>query len=251
MMSAPDYLSPIVGYRAWQWDDAGLRSLNGESWRPGEPLEARCTVSEFAQCRRCRASHCLHDAPQLKCTCGIYASNSLEHLRWPGYGRSLVYGQVQLWGTLVEHERGWRAQYAYPQRFILTPEALPVTLVAVKARLQVLTAYRCVIFVVDQGRSIFLWNDESGYTEGGLKYLISRAEQWYVRRKQGSAIRRGDRIAVPRQGIAVVEEFDDACIRAKLGNQVVRMAWKQVSWNKQNLRWEIDEREYRTLDGNS
>ena len=31
-MTVPDYISPIVGYRVWQWDATGLRSLNGENW---------------------------------------------------------------------------------------------------------------------------------------------------------------------------------------------------------------------------
>jgi hypothetical protein len=26
----PDYISPVVGYRVWQWNAAGLKSLNGE-----------------------------------------------------------------------------------------------------------------------------------------------------------------------------------------------------------------------------
>lgn len=48
MTSVPDYVLPIIGYRVWQWDVAGLRSLNGEPWRPGKPLEARCIICEFA-----------------------------------------------------------------------------------------------------------------------------------------------------------------------------------------------------------
>ena len=28
-------------------------------------------------------------------------------------------GTVALWGTVVEHERGWRARYAYPDRLTL------------------------------------------------------------------------------------------------------------------------------------
>jgi len=30
-----------------------------------------------------------------------------------------VVGSVSLWGTVVEHERGWRAQFAYPARLRL------------------------------------------------------------------------------------------------------------------------------------
>jgi hypothetical protein len=41
-MIIPDYISPIVGHRTWQWDDLGLKSLNGERWVPGQALEAVC-----------------------------------------------------------------------------------------------------------------------------------------------------------------------------------------------------------------
>lgn len=62
-----------------------------------------------------RAMHSPQDAPHIKCTCGIYASKSLEHLHEYGYSRSRVHGQASLWGTVVEHQHGWRAQYAYPK----------------------------------------------------------------------------------------------------------------------------------------
>ena len=41
-MTVPDYISPVVGYRVWQWDAAGLKSLNGELWVPRQPLSAVC-----------------------------------------------------------------------------------------------------------------------------------------------------------------------------------------------------------------
>ena len=146
MTAIPDYTSPITGYRVWQWDRAGLRSLNGKTWQHGEPLEAKCRLSEFVHCRRHRAKLRPHDAPLLNCACGIYASKSLEHLRRPGYQRSLIYGQVLLWGTIVEHQRGWRSQYAYPQSFLLPPEVLPVRLMEIETRLESLISYDRDIF---------------------------------------------------------------------------------------------------------
>ena len=146
MTAIPDYTSPITGYRVWQWDRAGLRSLNGKTWQHGEPLEAKCRLSEFVHWRRHRAKLRPHDAPHLNCTCGIYASKSLEHLRRPGYQRSLIYGQGLLWGTIVEHQRGWRSQYAYPQSFLLPPEVLPVRLMEIETRLESLISYDRDIF---------------------------------------------------------------------------------------------------------
>ena len=35
-MRVPDYISPVVAYRAWQLDANGLRSLSGEQWHPAQ-----------------------------------------------------------------------------------------------------------------------------------------------------------------------------------------------------------------------
>jgi hypothetical protein len=247
----PDYISPITGYRVWQWDRAGLRSLNGETWQHGEPLEARCRLSEFVHWRRHRANLRPHDAPHLSCTCGIYASKSLEHFRRPGYQRSLIYGQVLLWGTIVEHQRGWRSQYAYPQSFLLPPEVLPVRLMEIETRLKSLISYDRDIFILHDGAMFPLWKNDSGLAPDGLGYLTDRASKWYIQPNRRSAIKQGDRIAVVGAGMAVVDEIDGTWIRAKLGNKtVLRIARKQVSWKKENLRWETEARAYDEADGN-
>jgi hypothetical protein len=36
-----------------------------------------------------------------------------------GYQRYGICGEVYLWGRLVEHELGWRAQFAYPKTLFL------------------------------------------------------------------------------------------------------------------------------------
>ena len=95
-MKIPDYVSPIEAYRAWGWDLAGLTSLSGECWRPGRPHTAQCGMALDR-----------HQAPQMGCTCGIYATKDPESVSCFG-----IYGEVYLWGTVVEHELGWRAQFA-------------------------------------------------------------------------------------------------------------------------------------------
>lgn len=228
-----------------------MRSLNGEPWRPGEPLEARCRLSEFAHWRPHRTNLRPHDAPHLKCTCGIYASKSLEHLRRPGYQRSLIYGQVLLWGTIVEHQRGWRAQYAYPKSFLLPPEVLPVALKEIETRLETLISYGRDIFVLHDGARWPLWKKGGGMDTLGLDYLSDRARRWYTQRNQRSGIRQGDRIAVAGEGIAVVDQIDGTYIRAKLGNKtMLRIARNEVSWKKENLRWETEASAYDEADGN-
>ena len=115
-MNVPDYISPIAAHRVWQWDTTGLKSLCGEPWSPGKPLAAECrAASHGIIVGRAEAAHAAHDAPQASCTCGVYASKSLEHLRTTGYARYGIHGEVNLWGTVVEHELGYRAQFAYPR----------------------------------------------------------------------------------------------------------------------------------------
>lgn len=122
-MNVPDCVSPIVAYRAWQLADSGLRSLSGESWHTGQALAAGCSV------RSAR-----HQAPHEDCACGIYAAKSLEQLRKIGYlgladlsgisGEAYLYGEVYLWGTVIEHELGWRAQFASPKSLTLSAKVI-------------------------------------------------------------------------------------------------------------------------------
>ena len=120
-MNIPDYISPVVGYRVWQWDDAGIRSLNGERWHPGKPLAAGCKAAS----RHAELVRGTHDTPQAGCTCGVYATKSFDHLHRTGYDLRGICGAVWLWGTVVEHKFGWRAQFAYPKSFCLTSDTLP------------------------------------------------------------------------------------------------------------------------------
>ena len=194
----------------------------------------------------------MHDAPHLKCTCGIYASKSLEHLRRPGYQRSLIYGQVLLWGTMVEHQRGWRSQYAYPQSLLLPAQVLPVRLMEIETWLRILISYDCDIFILHHAAMFPLWKNDSGLAAAGIDYLADRASKWYIQLNQRSAIQQGDRIAVAGEGIAVVDEIDATCIRAKLGKKtMLRIALKEVSWKKENQRWETGARAYDEVDGNT
>jgi hypothetical protein len=104
---------PIVAWRTWilagslDGSDVRLLPLFGDRrpWPPRTPVRARCTRG-----RR-------HPVPDLACTCGLYATHGLEALR-----RSrdpAVLGTVALWGSVVEHAAGYRAEYAYPQRLRL------------------------------------------------------------------------------------------------------------------------------------
>ena len=123
----PDYISPIVGYRVWRWNATGLKSLNGELWPPGRPLVAGCRATARGTIvGRAKAVHDARELPYSDCTCGVYAAKSLEHLSRLGYEERGIHGEVYLWGTVVEHKLGWRAQFRLSQEFVPAARRGPV-----------------------------------------------------------------------------------------------------------------------------
>jgi hypothetical protein len=229
-MTVPDYISPIIGYRVWRWDDAGLRSLNGKPWSPCKPLAAKCGAGK---------AHDAHEVPQTDCTCGVYAAKNLEHLRQFGYEGRGIHGEVYLWGTVVEHELGWRAQFAYPKSLFLSPDSIPSDTKEMEARLGALAAYETDIFIVGHGQSIPLCRKGSGFDAAGLDYLIGKRTQYYARRQRDRTLMRGDRVAVLGRGIAVVEQVDDREVHAVLWSKLtLRIVRSEIHWDQQNRRWE-------------
>jgi hypothetical protein len=237
----PDFISPISAWRVWQWDAGGLKSLNGERWVPGKPLRAGCKASESATLvGRARAAHLSHDVPEFNCTCGIYGSKSLDHLRktqfWQ-YGS--VHGEVRLWGKVVQHENGCRAEFAYPQTLYLSSDTMPVTLRETLARIRALQDYGCNLFIAQKSLLIPLWRTEAGFDAAGMDFLLSRGQEWYARQKQERTLSKGDRIAVLGRGVAVVKRLDHENIYAVLWNRSERrIQRKEIIWDENNMRWE-------------
>ena len=234
-MNIPDYISPVVGYRVWQWDDAGIRSLNGERWHPGKPLAAGCKAAS----RHAEVVRGTHDTPQADCTCGVYATKSFDHLHRTGYDLRGICGAVWLWGTVVEHKFGWRAQFAYPKSFCLTSDTLPFTLAAIQSRLETLIPYSTDIVVASPAGNLPLWTRGSGYEQAGLDYLVEVRKQGFERRRR--ILKRGDRVAVIGRGIAIVRMIYEGQVCAVLSNQtVLEIGRKQIVWDEANMRWEAN-----------
>ncbi len=112
-------IEPIVGWRAWDLGDGGEPllyplSATEEAWRPRRPMRARCARPRFLR----RAPH---RAPDPGCVCGIYAARSPEAFPRPrpAWPPPTVVGTASLWGRVIEHESGWRAETAYPARLAL------------------------------------------------------------------------------------------------------------------------------------
>lgn len=181
-MNAPDYITPITGYRVWKWNGSSLVSvLNDEHWRPNQPVTARCALF---------GGLATHRAPHLPCSCGIYATKTLSE-RFP------VYGEVYLWGTVIEHERGWRAQYAYPKSIFVSRHSGVAGTLRSEHDLAPFTAYRADIFLHIAGEDVLLWSPRSGYSIDGLRRLAGptktpRAKRGFIALLR-DAMRRGKR----------------------------------------------------------
>lgn len=106
-------VEPIVAWRAWaltgrrDGTELLLRPVAGRSrpWRPLEMAEAACKHAR------------LHAAPNIDCSCGLHGTHDAETLRRTR--TPAVLGRVALWGRVIEHELGFRGQFAYPQRISL------------------------------------------------------------------------------------------------------------------------------------
>lgn len=101
-------IDAVTAWRGWSLvEEEGqvrLSSLTrAESWIPRAPHAASCSKGR-------------RPTPQRRCRCGVYATTTPEAL---GGLRSLpggVVGEVSLWGRVIEHGTGYRAELGYPAR---------------------------------------------------------------------------------------------------------------------------------------
>jgi hypothetical protein len=120
------YAEPVIGWRVWrilpfetlQGEESYRLCAAGMRGRPKvwEPRAATAAV--------CSGFSSTHEAPWPDCDCGIYAfrdqaeaAELLEHFATTPNGKGAVgwaIGRVSLWGRVVECEKGWRGQFAYP-----------------------------------------------------------------------------------------------------------------------------------------
>jgi hypothetical protein len=103
----PDFTEEFVGWRGWRASPEGLLEaiVNPElaAWKPGEALEAKCVKGKR------------HPVPFMNCTCGFYATKTLEQLKENDYHTDGVFGTVSIWGRTVKFTDGFRSQFAYPR----------------------------------------------------------------------------------------------------------------------------------------
>jgi hypothetical protein len=122
---APDYADALIGWRVWcvVRHGAELRLgsvIQDDVWPLGAPFVARCRAHEPPANRLLLRDPYAHDVPAAGCTCGIYAARepagAWSYLRGRDEAHTVarVIGRVMLWGRVVEHEDGWRAERACP-----------------------------------------------------------------------------------------------------------------------------------------
>ncbi len=105
-MSAPDFVEPIVGYRAWRAAEGGrlvpwsAGRAGAGAWTPG--------VNQ-AVCLH-RGMHPGKAPPVADCSCGLYALARHDDARLRP-AREAV-GAIVAWGDVEVHATGFRAQYA-------------------------------------------------------------------------------------------------------------------------------------------
>jgi hypothetical protein len=104
---------PVMAWRTWKLTgrrdgtNLKLRPVAGRAkpWPVMRPTEAVCRLGR------------MHSAPNVDCTCGLHGTHEPDLLRRTK--SPAVLGRVALWGRVVEHDLGFRAQFGYPQRLAL------------------------------------------------------------------------------------------------------------------------------------
>lgn len=120
----PDAVTPLVGWRAWSV--RGLPALrlvsvfSYVSWLPGHNVVvAECRPDANLHGWQWRDLTACPEAPTPGCNCGIHAcADPSSDVLHEAIACSLAsvhggaVGRVALWGRVVQHEDGFRAQYA-------------------------------------------------------------------------------------------------------------------------------------------
>lgn len=136
MSAVPDYCEPLVAYRAWGVkSDGTLYALHhATEWPAKQPMVGTCskhnpdypmmafsnTAPDGLACGH--AYRAAMRPPELivpvpGCACGIYAHKNPDgdYIRTAQATANRAWGEVHIWGRVLEHAQGYRAQFAYPK----------------------------------------------------------------------------------------------------------------------------------------
>jgi hypothetical protein len=123
--ATPVVVGPVTGWRLWVVQPQSTKAaphrlrlaarMSDRVWPVRRPMRAR--HGDW-----CWSPELLEDPWAMEnCRCGLYAMNCVRGLaEMPDLQQRvlwyLVVGAVALWGVVYRHERGYRAQYGYPQQ---------------------------------------------------------------------------------------------------------------------------------------
>lgn len=100
---------PIIAYRIWRLSPKHRFQLysmaNSTCWTPGEIM-----ITDFAPDSTKYRYHGIHAWKTM--------GDLLDYLDFRNYNYDIcIVGKVALWGKIVEHKKGYRAEFAYPYSF--------------------------------------------------------------------------------------------------------------------------------------
>lgn len=117
---------PIVAWRAWSFRKDGLlRPLcwDADTWQPRKPAAAW----HMGRDGKCDIKECF--------SCGLWAMrsrNKLDSMTGAYYRKTECFGEVYLWGTVIECTDGYRAEYAYPKSLYVRGNVDVLTVMALE-----------------------------------------------------------------------------------------------------------------------
>jgi hypothetical protein len=253
--AAPDYVEPLRAYRAWQFENGTLLSLNRDVWEPGEAKVASCNRLkadphyQLSRGEHPEMAYAHHVSPDPDCTCGIYAGKNLEHLVEINYAQMGIHGEVDLWGRVQECELGYRAQYAYPRYFVVPPWLL-ANFREAEFRLVTLSKFGVDIYVAgeqhvsrDMKKIMLLPKGQSAFTDEGVAQLTSNVQRIYAEmsKRAGRQPEVSERLHINSYGIAVITCVTKDIVVALLHNNTICTVRRdEVRWNLDNYRFECN-----------
>jgi hypothetical protein len=124
----------VTGYRIWPLSRSypegyRLRAVNAcfdGTVTPNQRIEAKCKAGYQVATLSAYYGNVgvdpamgepQHQAPGKDCHCGIYAYKRSVPLE--DSDKPYVAGEVNMWGRVIEHADGYRAQFAYPKRLFV------------------------------------------------------------------------------------------------------------------------------------
>jgi hypothetical protein len=119
---------PIIAYRCWRvlaydGEVSLISAVTQDHWQAGEPM----TGSPFS----CDALG-VHAVKKLSHLFSIYGGYDLRSDE--EYNHHMVCGKVALWGDVVEHDFGYRAEFAYPVELWAHENSDPMTVMMLELK---------------------------------------------------------------------------------------------------------------------